>query len=43
MKAVGCQLSELMAAVTEQWDEAGGGGEGVDPITVETNGNHVHI
>jgi len=33
-----------MVAVTEQWDEPGrGGGGGVDLITGETMGNHMHV
>jgi len=41
--AVGYQPSEWMVAVTEQRDETGGGGGGVDPITVETIGNCVRV
>ena len=29
--------------MTEQRDETGGGGGGIDPITVDTIGNHVHV
>jgi len=41
--AVGCKPSEWMIAVTEQHDETGGGGGGVNPITVETIGNSVRV
>jgi len=37
--AVGCQPSEWIVAGTEQRDKTRGRGGGVDPITVETNGN----
>jgi len=40
---VGCQPSKWMVAVTEQRDETGGEGGGVDPITVEIIGNHVYV
>jgi len=42
-RAVECQPSEWMITVTEQRDETGGGGEGVDPITVETISNRLRV
>jgi len=42
-RAVGCQPSEWIVAVTEQRDEACMGGGGVNPITVETIRNRVRV
>jgi len=42
-KAVGCQPSEWTVAVTEQPDVTKRGRGGVDPITVETISNRVHV
>ena len=42
-RAVECQPSEWIVAVTEQRDETCRGGVEVDPITVQTIGNRVRV